>query len=512
MRTLVVWCPDWPVRAAHPDLPLGAPAVVLHAGQVLACNAAARADGVRRGMRRRDAQARCPDVELADHRPDADVRAFEEVLAGLEEIVPAVSPMRPGLCALGVPARFYGGEPEVAAVLAERVVSLGVWDVRVGVADGLFAAEQAARHAGAQDSHVVEPGGDAAFLAPLPVETLDDPEVASLLRRMGLTTLAHLASLSAADVHTRFGSHGVLLHRIASGADPRLVSRRTIPPELTATLTLEPPVTTVEPLAFSIKPVAERFVTDLASRGLVCTAVTIEAEVEGVVASSRRWVHPRWFGPADLVDRVRWQLQAAPGGASSGQRSSGMGPVGGVRLVPEVLEPLGEHAEALFGARPDERVERGVARVQAIVGHEGVLATRVQGGRSPADRRLLTPWGEQPQPVRAAGAPWPGSIPPPVPATVYAEPRPADVLGPGERVVAVDGRGAVSGEPLRFRASRDEPWRRVTAWAGPWPLDERWWDATDARRVARLQLVGDDGSAWLVLVENGSWWTEARYD
>ena len=27
-----------------------------------------------------------------------------------------------------------------------------------------------------------------------------------------------------------------------------------------------------------------------------------------------------------------------------------------------------------------------------------------------------------------------------------------------------------------------------------------------------LYLVGVDGSAWLMIVENGHWWTEARYD
>ncbi|MGQ2940167.1 MAG: Y-family DNA polymerase, partial [Aeromicrobium sp.] len=58
MRTLVLWCPDWPVRAALPDLPRDVPGAVMDGGQVLACNHAARLEGVRRGMRRRDAQAR----------------------------------------------------------------------------------------------------------------------------------------------------------------------------------------------------------------------------------------------------------------------------------------------------------------------------------------------------------------------------------------------------------------------------------------------------------------------
>lgn len=506
MRTLVVWCPDWPVRAALPDLPRDEPGAVLEGGQVLACNHAARVEGVRRGMRRRDAQARCPELHLADHRPDVEARSFEEVLLGVEELSPAVTPLRPGLCALPVPARFYGGEEQAAAVVAERVVSLAVWDVRLGVADTLFAAEQAARRAAPQDVHVVEPGTDAAFLAPLPVEVLESPDVVSLLRRMGLTTLAHLAALRPSDVHTRFGAHGALLHRLASGQDPRLLARRDVPPELSGVLTLEPPVSRAETVAFSLRSVAERFVARLAERGVVCTALGIEVEVDGVVASTRRWAHPRWFGAVDVVDRVRWQLQGTvlPG------------PVGGVRLVPETVAPVGEHAPVLFGAgtraADDERVERGIARVQGLVGHDGVLAAQVQGGRAPATRRLLTTWGEQAQPARAVGAPWPGSVPPPAPATVYAAPRPAQVVGPGDRVVGVDGRGGISCEPVRFRATGDEQWRPVASWAGPWPVDELWWDEAAARRVARFQVVGVDGTAWLMVVENGTWWTEARYD
>ncbi len=502
MRTMVVWCPDWPVMALLTDLPAGAPAAVLHSGQVLACTPSARIEGVRRGMRRRDAQSRCPELTLADHRPEADARAFEEVLAAIEELSPGVAPLRPGLCALRVPARFYGGEVEAGAVIAERLVGLGVWDVRLGVADGLFAAEQAARRALPQDCLVVGAGESSAFLADLPVEVLDAPDLVSLLRRMGLTTVGAFAELRPADVHTRFGSHGELLHRFARGLDPHPVSRRAVPPELEASLSLEPPLDLVEPIAFSLRTTAEAFVRGLAAHGLVCTTVRIEVDCDGTLSSSRRWLHPRWFGATDLVDRLRWQLQA--GGIAA--------PVDAVRLVPEVAEPLAEHADSLFGGGPDDRVTRGVARVQSMVGHDSVLSAGVQGGRSPDDRALRVPWGERAVVSRSAHAPWPGSIPPPAPATVFAQPHEALVVGAEGQAVAVSGRGAVNCPPDRFRSEASGSWQPVASWAGPWPVDELWWDEAAARRIARFQVVGVDGSAWLMVVENGRWWTEARYD
>lgn len=501
MRTMVIWAPDWPVMThmsgRSPDVPLA----VLAQSQVLACSPGARAQGVRRGMRRRDAQSRCPELVLADHTPDADARAFEDVLTAIEELSPGVGLLRPGLCALRVPASFYGGEAEAAAVIAERLVGLGVWDVRCGVADGLFAAEQAARRALAQDCRIVPEGESAGFLADLPIDTLDDAALVSLLRRMGLTTLGSFAALSPADVHTRFGSTGSLLHRYARGLDPHPISRRAVPPELACTLTLEPPLELIEPLAFSLRTTAERFVTGLAAYGLVCTTVRLEVDVDGVLAGARNWMHPRWFGATDLIDRLRWQLTAAPV----------RGGIDAVRLMPEVVEPLSDHADSLFGGAPDDRVVRGIARAQSLVGHEGVQAVAVQGGRSPADRTATTPWGEAVA-ARPAQRPWPGRIPPPAPATVFARPAEAMVVGAEGQPVVVTGRGAVTCPPERFRPSTDEPWQPVASWAGPWPIEELWWDEAASRRIARFQVVGVDGSAWLMVVENGRWFTEARYD
>lgn len=500
-RTMVLWAPDWPITAV--EVPAMVPAAVLDKGQVLACSQAARTEGVRRGMRRRDAQSRCPGLVLHDYNPDADARAFEAVLAAIEELSPGVAPLRPGICALQVPARFYGGEAEAAAVIAERLVSLGVWDVRAGVADGLFAAEQAARRALAQDSLVVPVGGSAQFLRDLPIDTLEDPSLVGLLRRMGLSTVGDFATLPSADVHTRFGTHGALLHRLARGQDPQLISRRRVPPELEATLLLEPPLDLVEPIAFSLRTTAEAFVADLARYGLVCTTVLIEIDADGSLATSRRWMHPRWFGATDLIDRVRWQL---------GVEGAIRAPVDAVRLIPEITEPLGDHADSLFGGGPDERVERGVARVQGIVGHESVVSVTVQGGRGPGERRLLTPWGERPVAPRPVGLPWPGSLPPPAPATVFREPQQAMVVGAEGQSIGVSGRGVVTGEPALFRAAVGQDWQPVASWAGPWPVDEQWWDEAAARRIARFQVVGVDGSAFLMIVEGGHWWTEARYD
>ena len=113
-RSLVVWMPDWPVIALTRDGPHpldpAAPVAVIEKNLVVACSATARAEGVRRGLRRRDAQARCPALTIVPVDPARDHRAFSPVVAHLEERAPGVQVVRPGLCALRArgPARYYG--------------------------------------------------------------------------------------------------------------------------------------------------------------------------------------------------------------------------------------------------------------------------------------------------------------------------------------------------------------------------------------------------------------------
>ena len=75
----------------------------------------------------------------------------------------------------------------------------------------------------------------------------------------------------------------------------------------------------------------------------------------------------------------------------------------------------------------------------------------------------------------------------------------------------VSGRGALSAPPARVSVAGG-PWTDVQAWAGPWPLEERWWDSARRRRRARLQLVTADGQARLLTLESGRWRVEATYD
>ena len=74
-------------------------------------------------------------------------------------------------------------------------------------------------------------------------------------------------------------------------------------------MSFDPPLETVEPVAFSSRQTAELLITELASHGLVCSEIRIEVVGDRGWVGSRVWAHPRWFTAADIVDRLYWQLQ-----------------------------------------------------------------------------------------------------------------------------------------------------------------------------------------------------------
>lgn len=505
-RLLVLHVPDWAVqqqaRAARADE--RAPIALISAGRIVACSAAARAEGVREGMRQRDAQGRCPSLQVLREDPSVAVRGFEPILAALDEAMPGWHVLRPGTAATRArgPARYYGSEMAAARTASGIAQQHGAHEVRAGAAAGLFAAELAAQTAPAARPQVVPSTQTSSFLAEFPVDALGDPELSALLPRLGIRTLGAFAALEPHHVIARFGPTGARLHALARGADPRAATPRIPPRDVEALIDFEPAVERVDEIAFGVRVACDDFVRELLAERLVCTAVRIELHGDRGELDERVWLHPRSFSAAEVVDRVRWQVQAAETLRSGVVR---------VRVSPDAVDPVHSHEAGLWGTGPDDRVHSVLSRVQGMVGHRGVLMPHRTGGRRPADRQLLVPWGDRAVVAREREHPWPGALPDPPPTTVYAMPRPLRVEDVHGQTVGVDERGMVSAAPAVL-VSQTGGRRELTAWAGPWPLEERWWDPAAARSVHRLQAVDSTGCAWLLVLDGDGWWAEGRYD
>jgi hypothetical protein len=402
-------------------------------------------------------------------------------------------------------------------------------------------------------------------------QDLAGQDLAALLYRLGLRTLGDFAALPARDVASRFGYAGERAHRLARGLDSRPLAERAPPVDLSVAREFDPPEPRAEPVVFAAKALAERMHEGLAARGLTCVRVQVRATWADGRESSRRWRHDGLLSAAAVADRVRWQFDGwrpAPTDRVDGWRPAptdrvdGWRPAstdrgtdhdqyaadhdqyaadhdqyaadhdqyaadhdqyaadhdqytaGGVtvlRLVPDQVARAAGQQLALWGETvPGDRVARAAMRVQAMLGHEAVLRPVLGGGRNVSDQVTPTPFGDKREPRLPAGRPWPGRVMGAAPGLVFPAAQAAEVTDDAGRVVTVSGRCELSAAPVRL-AVRGEPPRRVTGWAGPWPLYERWWDPAAARRRARFQLVTDDGRAWLAVVQDGRWLVEAGY-
>jgi len=525
VRTLVVWCPSWPVVAAGAEP--GTAAAVVHADRVVATTPLAEYEGVMVGMRRREAQARCPGLVVLPHDPARDARAFAPIGASLDGLTPRLELAEPGRCAFPTlgPSRYFGGDDGLArragelvrAALGERVEVAAL--PGVGAADGLFSALLAARRSAQIGDVVVIPrGASGSFLASWPVSTLGEPELADLLVRLGLPTLGAFAALESRDVLARFGKSGAFAHRLARGLDPRAPATRPPPPDFAVVHELDPPAERVETAAFVARAAADELQQRLSTMGLACTRVAIEFETEHGETLSRLWRAEGALGAAIIAERVRWQLD---GWLHSAQRPTGG--ISVVRLVPDEVVAARGRQLGFWGGQTDaaDRATRAVARVSARLGPEAALVPSWRGGRQPLDTYRMEPaaaieLGEAraiAPPTAGTGGdrppPWPGAIPPPYPSVVLSERVEVDVLDASGTRVGVTARGLATAIPdtLVLRGGHE-----ITAWAGPWLSDERWWDPATRRRRARFQVVIDDGAAYLLSLEGGSWWVEAMYD
>jgi protein ImuB len=450
----------------------------------------------------------CPDLHGTELSADPDretARRHERVIAAVTGFCPDVEVVEPGVCAFGArgPARYFGGETALAARITAALADLGE-ESRAGVADGLFAALLAAR-----DGRTVPPGRTARFLAAQPVSVLADQDLAALLSRLGLGTLGDFAALPVRDVASRFGDAGEGAHRLARGLDSRPLATRPPPPDLSVAQEFDPPEPRAEPVVFAAKALAGRLHDGLAARGLACVRVQVTATWADGRESSRRWRHDGLLSASAVAERARWQLdgwQSAPLGDENTP-----GGITALRLVPDqVVRATGQQL-ALWGETlVSDRVARTAMRIQAMLGHEAVLRPVLGGGRNVQDQVTPVPFGGKNEPRLPAGRPWPGRVGGTAPGLVFPAGREAEVTDDAGRAVTVSGRCAVSAAPARL-AVAGEPPRRVTGWAGPWPLSERWWDPSAARRRARFQLVTEDGRAWLAVLQDGRWLVEAGY-
>jgi DNA polymerase IV len=202
--------------------------VIVGGGVVLAASYEAKACGVRTAMGGRQALRLCPDAAVVPPRFEAYVAASKAVFAVFRDTSPLVEGLSIDEAFLDVRGmeRIAGTPVEIATRLRRDVRERVGLAITVGVARTKFLAKVASGVAKPDGLLLVPPGGELAFLHPLPVHRLwgVGPVTARKLHARGITTVGEVARLAEATLVGIVGrAAGRQLHALAHNRDPRRV-------------------------------------------------------------------------------------------------------------------------------------------------------------------------------------------------------------------------------------------------------------------------------------------------
>ena len=197
-------------------------------GVVLAASYEAKARGIRTAMGGAQARRLCPQAIVVTPRMSAYSEASKAVFAVFDDTTPLVEGLSIDEAFLDVRGlrRISGTPTEIALRLKRRVLEDVGLPITVGVARTKFLAKVASGVAKPDGLLVVPPGGELAFLHPLPIERLwgVGPVTAAKLRDWGITTVGQVAQLTETTLVSILGrASGRQLHALAHNRDPRAV-------------------------------------------------------------------------------------------------------------------------------------------------------------------------------------------------------------------------------------------------------------------------------------------------
>lgn len=262
-RIAALWFPDWPIQAAQiEDSSLTGAIIVVRHHHVDVCNRAARAAGVKRGMRLRQAQAICSEATVVEANEDRDGALFAVIASSLDDVASSVEVLRPGLVIVdaGAAERFHGAK--AMEMLIDSVARQGV-DTTVGVADEIATAIIAARDQ--ETGQVVARGASEDYLSMQPVSVLSAEtalgiphELVQQFQQLGLRRLGDVANLPLRQVVNRFGPPGARVHDIVTARADRKVAPEEARSDLSVAVIPADPIARVDSAAFAARQLAAK--------------------------------------------------------------------------------------------------------------------------------------------------------------------------------------------------------------------------------------------------------------
>ncbi|MEX2532495.1 MAG: hypothetical protein WD360_00860 [Nitriliruptoraceae bacterium] len=537
IRIGVIRYPDWPIIAAGYG-PTDCVAII-DKTRIYSSSLAARDYQVIPGMPVARALALCPTLQLHPINRAREHEQFAVIAEHCTILTPFVQILHPGVLQLtGSQLPQQSNDDSefwilLFAALADALKAIeppvsypdAVTPYLIGVADTVYGALVAA-HKSPKNSqlHSVAAGETRRFLhtqaidmlALLPLVHHGLPakgELQQLIydcKEVGVFTCGALLALPRTTVIDRFGTIAQPVLNALSAEVAPTSSAVFIPNQRRFVIEFATALTDLSAVAFAARRTFDKGLAVLHDTGLACYQAGLSIVTENDERSERSWQAREYFTAALLQERLRWQLEGWRAG------TNGPAPSAGVTQIIFIIERTvssRQQPTLLYDATDNARtalLDTAVSRIDGLLGQGAVTQPYRAAGRHPAQWFDTRPWSRKrhitarPLPVFA------NQLPSPAPATLYPSPRPIEVHAANGTPVVVTGRGIILDAPHMMRFSA-QSWDVITAWAGPWLANERWWE-TEKRRAARFQFVTESGLAYLVAQSNSRWFAEALYD
>jgi DNA polymerase-4 len=279
-------------------------------GVVSAASYEARRFGVHSAMPLRTAARLCPQGVFVPGRFERYAEASLQVMAVFDSYTPLVEPISLDEAFLDVTGAPAGDGPTIAQALKSRVRDEIGLVVSVGVATNKLVAKVASDLRKPDALVVVEPGEEAAFLAPLPVSRLwgVGPRVRQALADYGVTTIGQLAAVPEATLRRRFGRHGAELGNRARGIDPSPVVSGHAPKSIGHEHTFNVDVTERTGLDGTLLWLAESVAGRLRRHSVAAGGVQLKLRYEGFETLTRQTTLPHPTTDAQVMLEVVHRL------------------------------------------------------------------------------------------------------------------------------------------------------------------------------------------------------------
>ena len=262
-------------------------------------------------------------------------RAFFEIL---ERFTPLVEGLSLDEAFLDVTQSYalFGDGPAIARAIKDTVQrELGVI-ASVGVAGSKHVAKIASDLEKPDGLLVVPTGGEAAFLAPLPIRRLwgIGEHAAAVLAPLGVKTIGDLVRLGEAHVASRLGAEGAAgLVRLARGEDDRDVEPERDPVSIGAEDTFAADVTGEDAVRPHLLAAVDRASTRLRAQHLRTRTITVKLKwSDHSLVTRRRTLSVPSADPRELATAASELLASIPGVRARGARLTGVSLSG---LVPD---------------------------------------------------------------------------------------------------------------------------------------------------------------------------------